>query len=134
MPAPRDGRGHDAGAARRRAPGARDVAFTMTSPPMAFAPSARHTATAPDGQKTELSASEVRLIRALETRPRRVQSRESLMDDDAAATAVAFDRSIDVRISRFRTKLREDPRNPQIIKTVHGAGYMFTPAVEWSFE
>jgi DNA-binding response OmpR family regulator len=91
-----------------------------------------HCLIAPDGARIELSASEVRLMHALATRPRRVQSRESLMEDDAGAAA--FDRSIDVRISRLRSKLREDPRNPQIIKTVYGAGYMFTPAVEWAYE
>jgi two-component system, OmpR family, response regulator len=91
-----------------------------------------HCLTAPDGSKIELSASEVRLMHALASRPRRVQSRDSLMEDETAVAA--FDRSIDVRISRLRSKLREDPRNPQIIKTVYGAGYMFTPSVEWSHE
>jgi len=54
------------------------------------------------------------------------------MEDTAAAGALAFDRSIDVRISRLRTKLGEDPRNPRMIKTIYGAGYMFTAMVEWS--
>lgn len=90
-----------------------------------------HRLIAPDAAEIELSASEVRLLRALAKRPQRVQTRETLMDDDDASGAIAFDRSIDVRISRLRAKLREDPRNPRIIKTIYGAGYMFAPPVEW---
>ncbi len=90
-----------------------------------------HRLIAPDSAEIELSASEVRLLRALASRPRRVQTRETLMDEDDSA-AIAFDRSIDVRISRLRAKLREDPRNPRIIKTIYGAGYMFAAPVEWS--
>lgn len=91
-----------------------------------------HRLIAPDGEEVELSASEVRLLRALATRPQRVQTRETLMDEDEAAGVLAFDRSIDVRISRLRAKLREDPRNPRIIKTIYGAGYMFAPKVDWT--
>jgi DNA-binding response OmpR family regulator len=43
----------------------------------------------------------------------------------------AFDRSIDVRISRLRQKLRDDPHNPRLIRTIYGAGYLFASAVEW---
>ncbi len=91
-----------------------------------------HRLIAPDSAEIELSASEVRLLRALASRPQRVQTRETLMVEDEDAGAIAFDRSIDVRISRLRAKLREDPRNPRIIKTIYGAGYMFAPSVEWS--
>lgn len=91
-----------------------------------------HRLIAPDAAEVELSTSEVRLLRALASRPQRVQTRETLMEEEAAAGAIAFDRSIDVRISRLRAKLREDPRNPQIIKTIYGAGYMFAAPVEWS--
>lgn len=80
----------------------------------------------------ELSAAEMRLLRALASRPQRVQTRETLMEEDEAAGTLPFDRSIDVRISRLRAKLREDPRNPRIIKTIYGAGYMFAPKVEWT--
>lgn len=91
-----------------------------------------HRLIAPDAAEVELSASEVRLLRALASRPQRVQTRETLMEEEADAGVIAFDRSIDVRISRLRAKLREDPRNPRIIKTIYGAGYMFAPSVEWS--
>ncbi|PZQ49921.1 MAG: DNA-binding response regulator [Rhodovulum sulfidophilum] len=87
-----------------------------------------HRLIAPDAEEIELSAGEVRLLRALALRPRRVQTRETLMEDAGSA---AFDRGVDVRISRLRVKLREDPRNPKIIKTIYGAGYMFAPSVEW---
>lgn len=90
-----------------------------------------HCLVAPDDERIELSASEVRLLKALARRPLRVQTREMLMEDGDAAGAIAFDRSIDVRISRLRSKLREDPRSPRIIKTVYGAGYMFAATVEW---
>jgi DNA-binding response OmpR family regulator len=43
----------------------------------------------------------------------------------------SFDRAMDVRISRLRTKLKEDPKNPQLIKTIYGAGYIFLGDVEW---
>ncbi|HNX72158.1 winged helix-turn-helix domain-containing protein, partial [Rivihabitans pingtungensis] len=43
----------------------------------------------------------------------------------------SFDRSIDVRISRLRRKLEDDPQNPKLIKTVYGAGYLFACAVVW---
>ena len=42
-----------------------------------------------------------------------------------------FDRSIDVRISRLRRKIEGDPHNPKIIKTVYGAGYLFSTTVTW---
>jgi DNA-binding response OmpR family regulator len=43
----------------------------------------------------------------------------------------SFDRAMDVRISRLRTKLGEDPKNPQLIKTIYGAGYIFLGDVDW---
>ncbi len=91
-----------------------------------------HRLIAPDATEVELSAAEMRLLRALASRPQRVQTRETLMEEDEAAGTLPFDRSIDVRISRLRAKLREDPRNPRIIKTIYGAGYMFASKVEWT--
>ena len=88
---------------------------------------------APDGTEVEVTASEVRLLHSFLTLPRRVLTREALMDAeaDAGAGGGAYDRSIDVRISRLRQKLGEDPRNPKLIKTVYGSGYMFTAAIDW---
>lgn len=86
---------------------------------------------APDGTEVEVTASEVRLLHTFLTLPRRVLTREALMDADGGAAGGAFDRSIDVRISRLRQKLGEDPRNPKLIKTVYGSGYMFTATIDW---
>jgi two-component system OmpR family response regulator len=47
------------------------------------------------------------------------------------AAGDSFDRAMDVRISRLRTKLREDPKNPRLIKTIYGAGYIFLGDVTW---
>jgi two-component system OmpR family response regulator len=62
-------------------------------------------------------------------RPQRVLSRDQLLDLTRGRTATALDRSVDTQVSRLRRKLEEDPADPQIIKTVWGGGYTFTPAV-----
>ncbi|MCA8881537.1 MAG: response regulator transcription factor [Rhodobacteraceae bacterium] len=91
---------------------------------------ASHRLTAPDGHDVEVSTGDVRLLQSFLSMPQRVLTRETLMESCGDSTAV-FDRSIDVRVSRLRQKLGEDPRHPRIIKTVHGAGYMFAAKVEW---
>jgi DNA-binding response OmpR family regulator len=48
------------------------------------------------------------------------------------AAGESFDRAMDVRISRLRTKLGEDPKNPLLIKTIYGAGYIFLGDVVWA--
>ena len=85
----------------------------------------------PEGRSTELSAAEGRLLLALVRQPNRVLSRDTLLGTVGGDERTPFDRSIDVRISRLRQKLERDPKNPQIIKTVYGAGYMFAARVEW---
>ena len=60
--------------------------------------------------------------------PNRILTREQLMGERNLSS---FDRSIDVRISRLRRKLEDDPQNPKLIKTVYGAGYLFACAVVW---
>ncbi|MGS0759410.1 winged helix-turn-helix domain-containing protein, partial [Roseateles sp. GG27B] len=62
-------------------------------------------------------------------RPHQILTREQLVGQRELS---ASDRSIDVRISRLRRKLEGDPQNPQLIKTVYGAGYMFAAAVSWT--
>lgn len=89
-----------------------------------------HRLMAPDATEVELSTGDVRLLEGFIEMPQRVLTRDALMERCGGSTA-AFDRSIDVRVSRLRQKLREDPRNPRIIKTIHGAGYMFAAKVEW---
>jgi two-component system OmpR family response regulator len=83
----------------------------------------------PDNALVLLSGGEFDLLLAFVEHPRRVLSREQLIDLARGSTHVAFDRSIDVQVSRLRYKLEHDPRNPSIIRTVRNAGYMFLPKV-----
>ena len=69
------------------------------------------------------------LLLVLVERPQRVLSRDQLLDLARGRAANAFDRSIDTQVSRLRKKLERDPAEPQVIKTIWGGGYMFTPAV-----
>lgn len=88
----------------------------------------RHTLTAPDGREIGLSAAEAGLLATLLRRPNKILSREQLLGE---RDVDPFDRSIDVRISRLRRKLDDDPQNPRLIKTVYGAGYLFAAQVSW---
>ena len=74
-----------------------------------------------------LTASEFLLLKAFADNPRRVLSRERLLDLANARDPEAFDRAIDVRITRIRRKIEPDPAHPTIIRTVRGAGYLFSP-------
>jgi DNA-binding response OmpR family regulator len=81
----------------------------------------------PDGAELPLTAMEFDLLAAFARNPNRALSRERLLDLAHGRDNEPFDRSIDVRITRIRRKLERDPARPQIIKTVHGVGYMFVP-------
>lgn len=74
-----------------------------------------------------LTASEYNLLKAFADHPQRVLSRERLLDLASARDDEAFDRAIDVRITRIRRKIEPDPGEPTIIRTVRGAGYLFSP-------
>jgi two-component system OmpR family response regulator len=82
-----------------------------------------------DGVAVPLSAAEFRLLSALVQRPRMVLTRDQLIDITSGRDAQPFDRSIDNQISRLRKKLESDPRNPTIVKTVWGGGYVFSADV-----
>jgi two-component system, OmpR family, response regulator len=82
-----------------------------------------------DGVSVPLSTGEYDLLIALVERPQRVLSRDQLLDLARGRSAAGLDRSIDTQVSRLRKKLEIDPGDPQIIKTVWGGGYIFTPAV-----
>ena len=84
----------------------------------------------PDGVLIELTAGEFGLLMALVERPRRVLSRDRLLDITRGRDAQPFDRSIDVQVSRLRRKIEADPKNPDMIKTVRSGGYIFTLPVE----
>ncbi|MEZ5669945.1 MAG: response regulator transcription factor [Alphaproteobacteria bacterium] len=78
------------------------------------------------GGEVPLTAMEFDLLRVLAERPNRVLSREQLLDLSHKRSDEPFDRSIDIRIARIRRKIEHDPGRPQIIKTVRGAGYVFS--------
>lgn len=73
-----------------------------------------------------LSTGEFDLLVAMIERPRRVLSRETLLDLARGRGASSFDRSIDTQVSRLRKKLEADPSDPKIIQTVWGGGYMLS--------
>lgn len=89
------------------------------------------TLTADDGRQDSLTAAEAALLLTLLKAPRRVLSREHLQGADLERDDFPYDRSIDVRVSRIRKKIEEDPRSPRLIKTVYGAGYLFAGDVTW---
>jgi two-component system OmpR family response regulator len=79
----------------------------------------------PQGMVVPLSNAEFRLLWVFLERPRRVLSREQLLDAARGRSIEAFDRSIDLLVSRLRQKLGDDPKAPRLIKTVRGEGYLF---------
>ena len=81
-----------------------------------------------EGKEVELSSTEYELLRVLMEHPNRVLSRDELMNMARGRDFMAFDRSIDVHISKLRAKVERDPRSPERIKTVWGTGYMFVDA------
>ena len=86
--------------------------------------------TAPDGVVTPLSGGEYRLLRILLDHPNRVLNRDQLSEMIHGREADAYDRAIDVQISRLRQRLRDDSREPELIKTVRGEGYVLAATVE----
>ncbi len=78
-----------------------------------------------EDREVELSSTEYRILEALMERPNRVLTRDQLMHLARGRDFMAFDRSIDVHISKLRAKLEPYPRFRKIIKTVWGTGYMF---------
>ena len=78
-----------------------------------------------EDKESELSSTEYKILEVLMRHPNVVFSRDQLMNLARGRDFMAFDRSIDVHISKLRAKLEPDPRSPIRIKTVWGAGYMF---------
>ncbi len=78
-----------------------------------------------EDKELELSSTEYKILEVLMRHPNVVFSRDQLMNLARGRDFMAFDRSIDVHISKLRAKLEPDPRSPVRIKTVWGAGYMF---------
>lgn len=82
-----------------------------------------------DGEPIALTTGEYELLRVLVEHPNRVLSRDDLMEHIHGRTAGPFDRAIDVQIGRLRRKIESDPANPELIKSVRGAGYLFSSRV-----
>jgi len=82
----------------------------------------------PQGQSVPLTGGEFDLLRAFARHPGRVLSRDFLLEQTRGREAAPFDRTIDVQVGRLRKKIEADPDDPQIIKSVRGAGYMLVPS------
>ncbi|MBV7416501.1 MULTISPECIES: response regulator [Aeromonas] len=82
-----------------------------------------------EGVGLSLSTAEFDLLRVFLERPQRVLSRDQLLDLARGRETVAFDRAIDTLVSRLRRKLERDPKNPELIKTIWGGGYLFAADV-----
>jgi two-component system phosphate regulon response regulator OmpR len=78
-----------------------------------------------EGKTADLTSGEFKLLEALVIAPNRVLSREQLFDVTRQGNFDVYDRAIDIQIGRIRKKINDDPRNPDLIKTVRGVGYMF---------
>lgn len=84
------------------------------------------TLTHADGEVVQLSSAEASLLHAFVSAPGRVLSRSQLLDATTGRSDEPFDRSMDARISRLRKKLRDNTKQPAVIRTVYGAGYVFS--------
>jgi DNA-binding response OmpR family regulator len=85
-----------------------------------------------EGNEHPLTASEYGLLKVFAANPKRVLSRDRLLELANARDAEAFDRAIDLRIMRIRRKIEPDPARPSVIRTVRGGGYLFSPTGEAS--
>ena len=78
-----------------------------------------------DGRECELTSYQFQMLVVLAQQPGRVLSRDQIMDALKGHALEAFDRSIDVHVSRIRAAIEDDPKSPRRILTVRGAGYVF---------
>ncbi|MCX7319859.1 MAG: response regulator [Hyphomicrobiales bacterium] len=81
-----------------------------------------------EGNEHPLTASEFGLLKVFAANPKRVLSRERLLELANARDAEAFDRAVDLRIMRIRRKIEPDPTKPTVIRTIRGGGYLFSAA------
>jgi len=84
----------------------------------------------PQGVVVALSGTDFRLLKIFVDHPNRVLTRDQLIDLMLSRDAGPYDRAIDVQVSRLRQRLGEDAKEPAIIKTVRGQGYVFAAHVE----
>ncbi len=90
-----------------------------------------HVLVAEDGSEVPFSHAEGEVLRLFLDAPKRLISRAQMQEALGGTAGDSFDRAMDVRISRLRTKLGEDPKNPRLIKTIYGGGYIFLGDVRW---
>ncbi len=86
----------------------------------------------PDGERIYLTNYEYQLLAGFAARPNHALSRDRILELIADRDWTPYDRSIDVLIGKLRKKIEEDPRQPRLIKTVRGTGYIFTTKVEFA--
>jgi two-component system, OmpR family, response regulator len=91
----------------------------------------RYTLVSPDGTEVPFSHAEGEVLRLFLEAPKRLISRAHMQESLGGAAGESFDRAMDVRISRLRAKFGEDTKNPRLIKTIYGAGYLFLGDVSW---
>jgi two-component system OmpR family response regulator len=85
----------------------------------------QHILTSPAGEVQSLSFAEAQVLHLFLSAPNRLISRDHMLEKLGGTASDNFERAVDVRVSRLRTKLQDDPQNPKIIKTIYGAGYIF---------
>jgi two-component system OmpR family response regulator len=85
--------------------------------------------TSPEGVHVLLTDGEFDLLNAFVEHPQLILTREQLLDLTRGRSAIAFDRSIDMQMTRLRRKIETNPDDPEFIKTVRNKGYIFTPEV-----
>jgi two-component system OmpR family response regulator len=90
---------------------------------------ARRQVESPQRVIVTLTDGEFDLLVALAEHPQVVLTREQLLDLAHGRGTIAFDRSIDMQVTRLRRKIETNPDNPELIKTVRNKGYIFTPEV-----
>ncbi len=78
-----------------------------------------------DGKEIELTTNEFTALSLLAQNPNKVLNRDQILDELRGIECDAFNRSVDITMSRLRQKLNDDPKNPIFIKTIWGTGYMF---------
>jgi two-component system OmpR family response regulator len=117
----------------RRTVGNGAAATTETRPALCFAnwrlDVTRRELRSEDNTLVVLSGGEFDLLLAFAEHSQRVLTRDQLLDLSRGAAHAAYDRSIDVQVSRLRYKLETDPKSPALIRTVRNGGYLFAPKV-----
>jgi two-component system OmpR family response regulator len=117
----------------RRTVGNGAAATTETRPALCFAnwrlDVTRRELRSEDNTLVVLSGGEFDLLLAFAEHSQRVLTRDQLLDLSRGAAHAAYDRSIDVQVSRLRYKLETDPKSPSLIRTVRNGGYLFAPKV-----